>query len=83
MEVNRSITGILRKDGNVEAYVQNASYSYTHKGLGLTKDDLGFNLFNYNGTWYVTGSGYATQMGWAQPAERQIELILKLFGLSK
>jgi len=83
VSVKRSITGILRKDGKVEAYVQDASYSYTHKGLGLTKDDLGFNLFYYDGQWNVKGSGYASQMNWATPTEKDMDLILRLFGLKK
>ena len=78
--VSRSFTGILRGDGTIEAYVQDASYSFTHKGLGLTKNDLGFNLFYYDGEWLVRGSGLVNQ-GHRAPSESDIQNILTLFGV--
>lgn len=75
--VNRSITGVIRSDGTIEAYLQDAGYSLTHKSLGLTKADLGFNLGNFEGKWFLTGSGYSSQMNWAQPTPAQQIKVLK------
>lgn len=71
IEVNRPITGIIRSDGTIEAHVQNTGYTISHKSLGLTKADTGFNMSFYDGQWYVTGSGYASGQGWNMPSTAQ------------
>nr|WP_245339154.1 RHS repeat-associated core domain-containing protein [Paenibacillus shirakamiensis] len=81
LSVNRPITGIIRSDGTIEAYVQDAQFSYSHRGLGLTKADTGFNMSFYEGKWSITGSGYATSQGWRQPSVAQKEMITSMFGV--
>lgn len=80
---NRPIIGILRANGQIDAFVQPENYGafLSHKQLGLTKGDLGFGLSYYDGQWSVRGSGYASANGWAQPTPEQAEMIKKLFGV--
>ncbi|MFF2482274.1 hypothetical protein [Paenibacillus sp. NPDC058071] len=85
VSTNKPITGIIRSDGTVEAHIQNVSGTISHKSLGLTKNDLGFNMSYFDGNWYISPSGYATDPanGWAKPSPAEQEYIRTVFGVNK
>jgi len=74
------ITGIIRSDGTVEAHL-NVMGSTSHKALGLTKGDTGFNMSFYDGSWNITGSGEAAARGWNILTSAQKDMLSTLFGV--
>jgi hypothetical protein len=75
------ITGIIRSDGTIEAHL-NVMGSTSHNALGLTKNDVGFNMSFYDGNWVVSGSGLAgPPNNWAKPSPAQIDFLKTVFGV--